>query len=348
MADAHRGSSAPLNIWDDLTQNPAAFSFFQAIRLVRFHVENDLGHKSGDFYSNFLRIRPELSLAFPGTDITKLDEIAEEEDESSDATLLYRIEATFLGLYGSSSPLPTFYTEDLLDQDSDDISVVRDFIDIVNYPLFPLVIQGWTRFRPYIKVIDEENERYLELLYCLLGLGFPELRRNLPNTYQLLRYIGLFTQWPRSALGLKTVVADALGISTVDIEPCIARRVKIPEDQRFVLGETNNMLGDECYLGEEVEDRLGKFKLIVGPMDEEVYHSCLPQSKNYIWLEELVTLYVSQPLECDLKLVLSSEEARHPCLGQEKWGALGYDCWLYSTDIPVVSEAEFPLQTFNV
>ncbi len=348
MADAHREPTPPLSIWGDLKETPAAFSFFQAMRLVRFHVENDLGHKSGDFYSNFLRIRPELSLAFPGTDITALDEIIEQEDDTSDASLLYRIEATFLGLYGSSSPLPTFYTEDLMDEASDDISVVRDFIDIVNYPLFPLVIQGWTRFRPVIKVIDEQNERYLEMFFCLLGLGFPELRRKLPHSYELLRYIGLFTQWPRSALGLKTLIADALGTDAVDIEPCIHRRVKIPEDQRLSLGVVNNALGDECYLGEEIDDRLGKFKLVVGPVDEEVYHSCLPQSKNYYWLEELVTLYVSQPLECDLELVLTPEEARHPCLGQEKWGSLGYDCWLYSSDTPADSRAEFPLHAFNV
>jgi len=34
----------------------------------------------------------------------------------------FLITATFLGLYGVSSPLPTFYTEDLMDEASQDIA----------------------------------------------------------------------------------------------------------------------------------------------------------------------------------------------------------------------------------
>jgi hypothetical protein len=71
------------------------------LRLLRLRFPSEK-----DFVDN-VRVRPRLGLGFPLRDIEGI-----EQDEDG----RYRIEANFFGLYGVTSPLPTFYTEDLIDE----------------------------------------------------------------------------------------------------------------------------------------------------------------------------------------------------------------------------------------
>ena len=64
-----------------------------------------------------------------------------------DADGRYRIEANFFGLYGVTSPLPTFYTEDLIDEMRQGHSAGRDFVDILHAALYPLLFRAWEKHR---------------------------------------------------------------------------------------------------------------------------------------------------------------------------------------------------------
>ncbi len=357
MADARGRSLAPVSanpLRQDLLDNPQRYGFFQAIRLLRLFACREGGCDDARFLNDNLRIRPDLSLAFPGTDMTDL---SEERDDDQDEAPRYHITATFLELYGSASPLPTFYTEELLDDASDDNTVVRDFVDIVNSPLYPLIIRAWSKYRLPIKVLDEEAEEYLERLFCLAGLGLPELRKKLPNPLKLLRYIGLFSQWPRSPMGLRTLLADAVGLENsdpldgpvpVEVTPCVRRCVAIPMEQRCSLGVQNNELGEDAICGEKVQDRLGKITVHIGPLNEELYHACLPGSPIFHWISVLIRLYLLQPLDCDLELKVEPTEARTARLGTGKWSALGMDTWIFSSQQPEEASAWFPVKDYTL
>src|SRR3990167_6541115 len=56
-----------------------------------------------------------LSLELPKASIADIKRIATE-----DAADKYEIQTSFLGLYGASSPLPNFYTEDLIAAEQED------------------------------------------------------------------------------------------------------------------------------------------------------------------------------------------------------------------------------------
>lgn len=357
MADARGRPPAPLNtdqVKQDLLENPQSFGFFQAIRLLRLFAGQQGLHDDERFLTENLRVRPHLSLGFPGTDLVEMREERGEEEE--DSGLRYHITATFLGLYGSASPLPTFYTEELLDDANDDIDVARDFIDIVNSPLYPLIIRAWTKYRLPIKVVDEQAKEYIERLFCLAGLGLPELRATLSEPTKLLRYIGLFSQWPRSALGLKTLLGDTLGMEEtespgpvpVQVTPCVLRQVKIPDDQRCTLGQANHQLGEDAVCGEQIADRLGKIAVHVGPLSDRLYHACLPGSPLFHWITVAVRLYMAQPLDCDLELKLAPEQARTARLGGGKWSALGLDTWIFSSEQPEKACAWFPIKEYTL
>lgn len=322
MASQSGRSSIDLKL--DLLKEGHAFSFFQVIRLLRL-----LGSPSKETDARELqdtehiRIRPKLSLAFPPADVDSIEEVGEEEPQ-------YLVTATFLGLYGSASPLPTFYTEDLIDESSQDESVAREFLDIINHRLFLLLFRCWTKYRQFIQVVEEKNPQHLERLFSLIGLGEKALRDEVPDAYSLIRYVGLFTQFPRSAGGLKALLQDALGNMPVKVVPCVARKAAIPEDQRLLLGKSGGVLGTDSFMGEEIEDRMGKFRLKMGPLDQHAFQRLLPGGAGGDRLALLTGLYVTDPLEYDVELTLAEGEAQCACLGSPSWSRLGLDTWMFA------------------
>ena len=312
---------------EDLLASGPSFSFFQAMRLLR---------RLGRMESNFLdpetakkgniRVRPKLSLAFPPADLSRI------EKKTKERRAIFHITANFLGLYGVSSPLPSFYTEDLIEEASDDRSVSRDFLDIINHRIYELFFQCLVKYRQYIQVAEENDESHIQRLFCLVGLSEKILREDIPNARFLLRYIGLFTQFPRSAAGLKTLIGDALGDVPVDVIPCMKRQVKIPDDQRICLGrgETGCALGDGSFLGEEIEDRGGKFRLSIGPMDIHHFQRCFPGGEGYQKILLLTRFYMTAPFTYDIELILKKGEKKTAALGQTEWSSLGLNTWIFS------------------
>ncbi|MBF0527914.1 MAG: type VI secretion system baseplate subunit TssG [Deltaproteobacteria bacterium] len=308
----------------DLFSHPRSFSFFQAIRLLRLFLRLTGEGSDTALFQNQLRVRPLLSLSFPGTDVYSVEEIPVGE------ATRYQLTATFLGLYGASSPLPTHYTEDLLDEASDDKSVSRDFLDILSDPFYGLFFRCWTRNRWFIKVAEEDSPDFVERLFCLAGLGLLEMQTEVPQARRLLRYIGLLTQFPRSAMGLKTLLSDALKTPHLDVIPNIPRQMQIPEQQRCYLGKQGGTLGVECYLGRQILDRIGKIQIKAGPLDADAFHEILPGCAGYEDVKLLTKVYLITPLESELKLIMDAPQVEPTVLGGHRWSLLGYDTWVFS------------------
>ncbi len=324
MASSNRGSSSHLK--SDLLEKAHQFSFFQVIRLLRLFLSGqEVSHEEIGLEEEYIRIRPELSLSFPPSDVTKIEEREGEKPR-------FFVTATLLGLYGSSSPLPTFYTEDLLEEASEDMSVTRDFIDIFNHRLYLLLFRCWIKYRLFLQVIEENHPESLEKLFCLIGLGEKAFRKDLPEAYSLIRYTGLFTQFPKSASGLRTLLYDAFGKIPIRIIPCVKRVVKIPWDQRLYLGKSGCRLGEESFLGEEIEDRMGKFRLQIGPLKSDAFHQLLPGHPEHQRLCFLTQFYLLDAFEYDIELILAEKEAKTATLGGLEWSRLGLDTWTFSLD----------------
>lgn len=298
------------------------FSFYQVMRLLRLLEENKTDHLGGSKNTD-IRVVPNLSLGFPASDVEKIESI------DHDGSTQYQVTANFLGLYGSSSPLPTFYTEDLLDEEADDGSAGRDFINILNTKLYQLLFGGWKKYRQFLQVTEDKNTDFIERLFCLEGFGETTYRTANTDSYQLLRYIGIFSQFPRSASGLQTLLEDAVKLP-VRLVPCIARKVSIPEDQRLKLGVSGGILGQDSIIGQEIDDRMGKFRLRVGPLSADDYRDFSPGNKAYNRLVKLTNLYLQDPLEYDLEVFMHEQQAQTICLGGDRWSKLGVDTWLYA------------------
>jgi len=304
-----------------------SFSFFQVIRLLRILSQGDIGDRSGGYSDqDSIWVKPKLSLAFPKADVESIKEAGDEENER------FEVSVNFLGLYGSSSPLPTFYTEELIDEASQDESVAREFVDIINQRLFQLFYRCCTKYQQTLQVIEEGSQQHVERLFCLLGLGDRRLRSQIKDPASLLRYLGLFTQMPRSALGLETLLKDVLKSMDVSVIPCLARKAKIPEDQKLYLGSGSNRLGNDCVLGEEISDRMGKFRVQIGPLNKEEFKSFYPGADVYNTVTLLMKMYIMGSLEYDMEVILAEGQAETVCLGDPERSEIGLNSWVFSSE----------------
>ncbi len=329
MAGPHRGSTPDImsELKLDLLKEGHSFSFFQVMRLLRLLCRDSTGNEfAGTLETDSIRIRPKLSLAFPAADVDRIEETSDEENTR------FKVTANFLGLYGTSSPLPTFYTEDLMDEAAMDESVTREFIDVINHRLFQLLYGCLCKYHQCLQVVEANSFQHTERLFCLLGIGGKKLRSDITNPYGLIRYIGLFTQMPRSALGLETLLTDALDGMAVTVIPCVERKSKIPDDQKLVIGSPTHNLGANCFLGEEIVDRMGKFRIRIGPLDKKKFQSFYPESDNYKTATFLTDMYILESLVYDLEIILAEGEAEKVCLGDPDRSRLGLNTWLFSND----------------
>jgi len=321
-------------IIDDLLSKGHEFTFPQVMRLARMQ----LGAGGKDElpevpWQERVSVRPDLSFAFPAADVARVEA----------GNNNFRITATFLGLYGSSSPLPTFYTEDLMDEASADSSVSRDFLDLFHQRLYQLYFQCWSKYRLFIRVAEEKNPLDRERLFCLIGLGEKELRDSVPDAWSLLRYAGLLTQFPRSAEGLRTLLRDALGVLRLKVEQCVLRRVPIPSDQRMSLGISGMSLGKTTVLGSEATDRMGKFRILIGPLKKREFDGFLPGRPLHDKLARLIRIYIIDPFDYDLKLTLAANQAEPIRLGDPSGPRLGWNSWCFAGDTLGEVSSKFPI-----
>jgi len=310
-----------VNIKDDILENASEYDFYQAVRLLKRIQEERKGRRTPA-----LNIRPELSLDFPDSDISEI--------EVSGKNGGFNITTTFMGLYGVSSPLPTFITEDLLDEEWDEQSSQRGFLDIFHHQLYPLLYQAWYKYRFSHNAVEAKNDAYWQIIFSLFGIGSEEFLDAVDNPYALMRYAGILMQQPKSPTGLETILRDYLDNTRIEIIPCVRRTVSITEDQQLHIGKQANTLGKDTMLGGEIDDLSGKFTIAIGPMDETTFHTYFSNQETINFIKQLSHFYLSVPLDIDIKLIIEKNSAKPPMLGGAQWSSLGETTWLLAHSNP--------------
>lgn len=304
---------------NDLLENGPEYDYFQAVRMIGL-LANHRSREEGDASDFRLRIRPELSFNYPTSDIAEIRRLGEEPG--------FSISTTFLGLYGVSSPLPAFFTEELLDDEWEDDEAARGFLDVIHQHLYPVLYKAWVKYKFSHNAVEHGDESYWDILYNLMGLGSEEIKAAVTQPEQLLRYTGLLTEQRRSAVGLQTILEDVLDPIGVELEPCVERTVTIPETQRLRLGERHCTLGQSAVLGMQVNDRTGKVIVRIGPLDLNQYVELIADEQKLELVRFIIRMYLTQPLDYEIALALSPGTVQGVCLGESMWSGLGTDSWL--------------------
>jgi type VI secretion system protein ImpH len=320
VADSARRADHPLKT--ALEKEGYRFSFFQAVRLLQqLRPEAPRIGFQGPPGKEIVRLRPALNLEFASSDVESIREVPGPAGSSS-----YEITTNFLSLYGAVSPLPIYYTEDLLGQD--DESLQRDFMDLFHHRLLSLFYRCWEKYRFAIQFTGTQDDYYSRRLLLLLGVD-PDTRT--PDhpvpAYRYTGLAGLLTQIPHSAASLQAILGDYFGDIPVRVESCVGRHLPIPADQLNRLGVENCSLGQNLSLGERVFDRACTFRVALGPLELEDFLSFLPPGEATAQLRELVDHFNGDGLDYEVEISIR-REAIPPLQLSGRTALLGWSTWL--------------------
>src|SRR5690606_11070244 len=232
---------------------------------------------------------------FPGTDLGSIEQLAPNR---------YRLTANFLGLYGVTSPLPNFVTEDLLEEQHEGRHSNRDFLDIINQTIYQLFFRAWLKSRAHLRIREFGDDRLLEIFHTFVGINEPLRLLSRPGFSHLLRFAGLFSQFPRSAMGLQTIVAALYPGTHVEVIQQDEMWQPIPTDQRFSLGAQACTLGEDSHVGSVVRSRSNNLTLQIHELEQETFLALLPGQEEFEKLAFLIRYYLIDPLQVRLELQL--------------------------------------------
>ncbi len=336
------------------------FDFFQAVWLLERWCDSGatVGGR-GPVADEAIRFRPHVSIGFPPSDVRRIEPFRRE----SGGDPAYQIDVTFMGLYGVNTPLPLHYAIDVLrsvqpysvqpaqeekgasaeqhgyQADDSESTPARDFLDILHHRLVSLFYRSWTKYRYEVTFGRPERDSVTDYLLWLIGCS-PETQPETVGVWpvRLIRYAGLLTQHPKSAVGLEGLLTDYWVDLPFRVEQCVGRWVPlVPADLNSV-GTLNCALGQDLTVGEQVYDLTGAFDVVVGPVDWTTYLSFLPGRPRFEHSRSLVRLYCSDPLAFNIEIQLHAGEVPPMQLtSDENATRLGYTSWVLTGESPPTS-----------
>lgn len=303
------------NLKSFIKNNYSNLSYPYIVRLLRLASQEN---KSFDELFDDLNIHPYLSLAFPASDIQNIKEYESNK---------YDITANFMGLYGTGSPLPTFYTEELLEERDNDRSALEDFYKIFNSRQYEFYFSAWLKYKLSLRAVEAKDKNALDIYYSLIGKNYSSDFKKLKHIsrYELLRYSHLFVHKNRSAEGLRLFLSGLLGVD-IDIRQGVESVELIPQNQLNALGVINTTLDEDLHLGDTIWTLNSRFIIILKNLNQDDFHRLLPDSHNYKVLAEAVSVYLNEHLKWDVEYTLS-EGHKETSLGSDRWSNLGWNTW---------------------
>tara|TARA_B100001059_G_scaffold234925_1_gene278929 strand:+ start:613 stop:1611 length:999 start_codon:yes stop_codon:yes gene_type:complete len=313
----------------ELSDKTHEFSFFQAVLLLEKYYQllpdSDFVAVGENKYSHQERIAFSVSpkLCFPKSDMELIRHMERSGEQYS------RVETNFLGLHGSSSPLPASYTEKLVGRDDDD-NPVRDFFDFFHNRYTCLIYRVWKKYRYHVQYQSGAKDDFSGRMLHLAGLStvIQESDTIGLDRAKVLSYVNQLSTRSRSPKLIAGIVAHYFSLSNVRIEEWVFRRVKIAECQRNQLNKTNCLLGENFHLGESIPDLNGKFNLCIDHIDFETYRKFSYGGVFHKTLVGLMRFILRDPMCWDLKLTVDLDTVPKNRLGQGDSTSLGQTFWL--------------------
>lgn len=328
MAAQNEPSTYP--VIEDLRKYPQRFSFYQAVRIMEVYVHGQRVAEDnvkigfhGPTELEAVRLRPHASLGFPAADIKNITFL------DSENSIKFQMEINFMGLYGSVSPLPAFYTETII-MDSDGESNRRDFLDVFHHRAISLHYRTLDKYMLFNHLKPELDDHVSNWLFSLMGLrGVMGLeKRPLKHPHLLLANLGLLAMRSRSGAMISHMISHYFGHVPVRIEEFIERQVNITEDQHVFLGKQQTTLGMDMTIGTKLTERAGKFRVWIGPLSFKRFTTFLPTEDDFDELVTLVKFLLQDPLSFDIGLILKEQDIHLLTLKNESKNKLGWSSWL--------------------
>ena len=316
MASAQR--QRDLALIEHLSRSPRAFGFFQAVQLIQ-RAASDAAPvgELGPPQREAIRFTHDLDLIFHTSDIVDI------KRSIRGGIPFTEITTTFLGLYGTTSPLATYFTEEVMRAEAADEKSLKAFYDLFHHRAISLFYRAWKKYRFAIGFHGDASDVFTRRALSFVGVDAAGAMptRGLP-AFGLLALAPLLSQRTRPARTLEIILERLFPGTPVEIESFIARRVLLTDDQCAKLGVQNGMLGTDFTIGRTALDRSGRFRVALGPLGYDMFESLMPGGKKHSLLRQVIDQFTRGVLEIEVELRLSDDEAPRFQLGAARGSLL--------------------------
>jgi type VI secretion system protein ImpH len=248
-----------------LREQFAGFDYYQLVRLLLAEAGSDAPERQA--LDRCVRFGADLSAAFPGREITRL----EEPDNAP-----IRLGTSNYCVAGVLGPLPEPFSEWLRERVREGDDAMLRFLDLFNHRLNTLRYSLKSRFNPGLNNRHPEHTDNAGYLAAVMGLSQPGLAEQLPVPKRaLLAVAGLLSDQRRSA----AMIGQVLGLfmdAEVRVEQLAGGWAAIEPEQHTALGRANSRLGGETPLGRRFWDPQGRIVLHLGPLAYGRFCALLP------------------------------------------------------------------------
>jgi type VI secretion system protein ImpH len=279
-----------------------------------------------------IRFRHDSNLTFSAGDVSSavVRHIPMDADNPHGALRpVVEIVTTFLGLTGSSSPMPLYLAEEV--NHEDEKSARRDFLDIFHHRLVSILYRAVMRYSLAREHRVNEPDPWLARALSLAGMDPDTFVA--PSAIPLAKLLRLGPLVGRRARGARAV-SSALNILVEDYLPARAAVrveefagdwVPIHNDQQCSLGVRNNILGRHAMLGGKVFDKSNRFQVVIGPLDTRGRTNFSVGGKGLRVLREGLRLLVRESLDYDVELHIEEGATKPYRLSTRDPSRLGSD-----------------------
>jgi type VI secretion system ImpH/TssG family protein len=270
-----------------------------------------------------------------------------------------RMVVTFMGLYGVSSPLPSYFVDPITLKKIEYFEL-KKFLDIFTHRLYSMFYRAWKKYRHFSQFQPDGPDDYTLRLLALTG-QWPRRQgkaqkamRGQSSDFNLRRipYARFLGNRVRSAKGLQQLLRGYFGFERVKISQFVPSWVEIPV--KTTLGNSPVVLGRSTRLGERMQDRLSRFTVEIGPLPRMLFNRFLPSPDARAHpgnrsgdlsgpggpsrpdepgdslleqVRELIDAYLRDPLDYQVKVILEPEADQLPTLGSVH-ARMGMGIWL--------------------
>lgn len=301
------------------------YSFFKLVyTLERVHAGTaPVGHL-GPASDERIRLRGDTSIAFPSSDVSHLALAT-----YGDGVERSRVDATFLALYGSTSPLPLHFSEELAQIDFQGAAQpVREFLDVIHHRLLSLFYRVWTKYRLGLSYRRQGKDAFTRRMFCSVGLdGFRDHPTPI-HRFLYLKYAPLLASKSRSVRGLQHVLDDLFGTMGAKIDQFVGHWTLIEKPYRNKLGVMNHQLGESLTIGRYVFDGSGRYTIVLGPLGYDEYLSFLPGGHRRPVLRGICATFTRGAYDVMLELHVKTDSAPRFQLGAPRAATLKRTAWL--------------------
>ena len=240
-----------------------------------------------------------------------------------DGREVFQFLVNFLGLQGSSGPLPGSVLDEIAEEHNNN-PIQSIYLDFFNHHLITVFHQIWRKYKYYIKFNSNFSDNYSRNIMNLLGVSRDFIKFTHLNWHKIFYHLGIIQSGIRTKEALTSIIQHYFDLHDISLEEHVRKIVEVEVEQKNQVGIKNVMLGENFILGDKVESFSNKFRVNINNLKLDEFHQFLPNTKKYRHLQELIRFLLKDPLPYDVLLGLHPDTKSTFILGKDNSSFLGW------------------------